>query len=72
MSSSEKNDSRTSTPSVRCIKDKNGFYDLMSYEKPNDCSHTIKEQIATELSIKSAYEEFMFEFEKDREYIIGS
>jgi hypothetical protein len=52
---------------VRCLRDRGSFFDLMTKEKPDDCKHTIKEQIVTETMIQSSYEEFIDSYLTDPE-----
>lgn len=52
---------------IRCLDDKDGFFKLMTKEKPNDQAPTMKEQIATENLVKSSYEEFLYNYIKDPE-----
>jgi hypothetical protein len=49
------------------VLDGKSFFKLMTKEKPNDDSHTIKEQIATEEQVKLAYEEFLSDYLNDPE-----
>jgi hypothetical protein len=49
------------------VLDGKSFFKLMKKEKPNDDSHTIKEQIATEEQVKLAYEEFLSDYLNDPE-----
>ncbi len=64
---SETKETESSSKRVRCLNDKNSFFGLMTKEKPNDCAHTIKEQIATEALIQASYEEFIDSFSNDPE-----
>ena len=59
--------SKNLAPNVRCLNDKCAFFDLMSEEKANDCANTIREQIATEHSVKNSYEEFLYSYMNDSE-----
>jgi hypothetical protein len=63
------NDKETNVNSrkIRCLVDKDAFFGLMSKETPNDCAHSIKEQISTEKLIREAYEEFISESAGDPE-----
>jgi hypothetical protein len=49
------------------VLDGKSFFKLMTREKPDDNSHTIKEQIATEEQVKLAYEEFLSDYLNDPE-----
>ena len=53
--------------SVRCLRDKAGFFGSMTKEKPADNAHTIKEQISTEAQIQASYEEFLDSYLADPE-----
>lgn len=53
---------------IRCLdKDKN-LFDLMTKIKPNDCAHTIGEQISTEELVKAEFMAFIEDHNDDPGY----